>query len=89
MSDGCSSKSKPWYSIIQDYVDTIISDEEFELSKSSYTFNPPQIKETLYYRRLFEKHYPSQEHLTPYYWLPKWSGDITNPSGRIIEITEK
>ena len=89
MSDGCSSKSKPWYSIIQDYVDTIISDEEFELSKLSYTFNPPQIKETLYYRRLFEKHYPSQEHLTPYYWLPKWSGDITNPSGRIIEITEK
>ena len=41
MSDGCSSKSKPWYSIIQDYVDTIISDEEFELSKLSYTFNPP------------------------------------------------
>ena len=89
MSDGCSSKTKPWYSIIQDYVDTVISDEEFEASKSKYKHNPPKIKESLYYRKIFDKHYPGQAHLTPYYWLPKWSGDVSDPSGRIVEIKEK
>ena len=29
-SDGCSSKSRSWYQIIQEWVETQISDEEFK-----------------------------------------------------------
>ena len=72
-SDGCSSVERSWHKIIQEHVDKEISDEEFELEKTKYTHNPPQIKESLYYRRIFDKYYPGRENVIPYYWLPNWT----------------
>ena len=28
--------------------------------------------------------YPNCEHFTPYIWLPKWCGEITDPSARVL-----
>ena len=81
-SDSVSNHKKPWYEIINEYVqtfkDTICDEYDY--------LNPPN-EEAAWYRSVFEKYYPGQEKIVPYYWLPKWSGNLLNPSGRLI-ITE-
>ena len=44
------------------------------------------LKESLYYRELFANDYKLQDNIIPYYWLPKWCGDIVEPSARILKI---
>lgn len=85
MSDGVSSQARGWYQIIQEHVETIYTDSEYEELRSTYTFNPPMFKEALWFRELFHRHYPRRDHTIPYYWLPKWSGDVTDPSARALE----
>lgn len=86
MSDGVSSKENSWYSIIQQHANMIYTDEYFSEQKKSYLFNPPEFKEALYYREIFNKYFPGREKTIPYYWLPKWSGNIVEPSARILSI---
>ena len=40
--------------------------------------NPPILKESLYYRYIYDSYYKGCGHLTPYYWLPKWTGRMYN-----------
>jgi asparagine synthase (glutamine-hydrolysing) len=86
MSDGVSSYEKSWYSIIQNFVGILYTDKYFNNEKLKYTFNPPEFKEALYYREIFHEYFPNRDTTIPYYWLPKWSGNITEPSGRILSI---
>ena len=88
MSDGVSSKKRAWYEIIQDKISKEISDQEFETVTKKYTHNPPLIKESLYYREIFEAHYRGCDTTIPYYWLPKWSGDVTERSARVLNCYE-
>lgn len=85
-SDGCSSNEKSWYKIIQDYVDIFISDEQFEQLRKNYTHNPPEIKESLYYRQIFETHFENHTNIIDFFWLPKWCGDQKDPSARALSI---
>lgn len=80
-SDGCSSNERSWHTIIKEHVDKIITDEDFDKSKNLYNHNPPQLKESLYYRRIFCKYFPKRDNVIPYYWLPNWSRQI-DPSAR-------
>ena len=77
-SDGVSSTKKSWYEIIADYSETKISDEIFNDNFPS--------KESFYYYLIFKKLFKKYN---PYikYWLPKWCGDITNPSARILNLS--
>ena len=84
MSDGVSSKKRGWYEIIQEYTETIYTDDQFKELQNKYSWNPPRFKEALYFRELFNKHFPGREKTIPYYWLPKWSGDIIEPSARVL-----
>ena len=84
MSDGVSSKKKAWYQIIQEKVSKEMSDRVFGILGNNYTHNPPLIKESMYYREIFEEYYNDCSKTIPYYWLPKWSGDITEPSARVL-----
>lgn len=77
-SDGISKKSRSWYEIIQDHVSTL------NLPDVIYEYNPPASKETQWYRSLFDTYYPNCEDVLPYYWLPKWCGDVKNPSARVL-----
>ena len=86
-SDGISSESKSWYSIIQDNVNLLMDDEYFAINKNKYEgFLVPHTKEALYYHELFDKYYPKQYHICPYYWLPKWIENATDPSARTLSI---
>jgi asparagine synthase (glutamine-hydrolysing) len=89
-SDGTSSNEKSWFQIIQEEVDRNISDEEFQSNKNKYDFNRPDTKEKYYYRKVFEEHFGSKsKHVIPYYWLPKWCGNVSDPSARVLEVYKK
>ena len=80
-SDGCSSEHRSWHKIIQEYVDKLITDDEFNNNKDKYKINPPKLKESYFYRKIFESYYPGKSNVIPYFWLPNWSDEI-DPSAR-------
>jgi len=84
-SDGVSSTEKSWFKIIQDHVNSIISDEEFK-DKGQSMVPKPYLKESYYYRKLFDTFYPGRADTIPYYWLPRWSGETMDPSARVLSI---
>lgn len=84
-SDGVTAETRSWYEIIQEFVDKQITDEYFEHNKNKYTYNTPILKESFYYREIFEKYYRGFEKVIPYFWMPKWCGDMTDPSAREIQ----
>ena len=86
-SDSVSKKNKSWSQIIQAHVGTIVSDVEYETERSKFSFQTPETKEAYYYRKLFYDFYGSaSDELTPYQWLPRWCGDVKDPSARVLEI---
>ena len=89
-SDGVSSQEKSWFQIIQEHLETQISDEEFKQKQQIYKHNPPHTKESLYYRELFEKHFKNHSNIIPHFWMPnpKWC-NVTDPSARVLDNYEK
>lgn len=85
-SDGVTSKKKSLFQILQEHVETLVSDEDYKLNASKYTVNPPLSKEAYFYRRCFENNYAHCDHFTPYMWLPKWCGNVIDPSARTLSI---
>lgn len=73
-SDGVSNHQKSWFEYIQDYVNTIITNDEVPSEFPS--------KEAYWYYKLFKEYYP-EYNLKVDYWLPKWS-DSTDPSARTL-----
>lgn len=83
-SDAVSSTKTSWYVELNKYINTVISDEKFSEEVNKFEFNKPETKEALYYRSIFQKHFPNQDQLIDHYWLPKWCGDIKDPSATIL-----
>jgi asparagine synthase (glutamine-hydrolysing) len=86
-SDGVSGE-RSWYQIIQDYIDTQVSDEEFELLKYECT-----TKEQYYYKKIFVKIFGDERlDILPGYWLPKWDSNgneltqYMDPSARVLSV---
>jgi len=46
----------------------------------------PKTAEQYYYRWIFEKEYPSQGKLVPYFWMPKYIEGANDPSARTLDI---
>jgi len=86
MSDGVSSKQNSWYQIIQDYASTIYSDDTFSQLSNKYKINKPHSKESLLFREIFNRFYPKRDNTIPYYWLPKWCGNTTEASARVLDV---
>ena len=84
MSDGVSSQKRGWFEIIQEHAEKLVTDEELLHCASKYELNPPQSKESLWFRNVFNKHYPNNDEIIPYYWLPKWCGNVTEASARVL-----
>ena len=80
-SDGCSSEKRSWHKIIQEYVDSIITDDDYLRNKHKYTFNTPISKESYWYRKIFEYYYPNKSNVIPHFWLPNWT-NVKDPSAR-------
>ena len=80
-SDGVSNQKNSWHTIIKLYFDKKISDDEYKKSLDKYIHCPPNSKESYYYRKVFDKHFPNSEKLIPHFWMPNWS-DVKDPSAR-------
>ncbi len=85
-SDSVSKKTRSWSTVIQDYVHTLVSNKEFEESKDRYAHDRPLTKEGYWYRKVFEQFYGEFDAATPYQWLPRWCGEVTDPSARVLEM---
>ena len=82
-SDGCSQPTESWYTIIQNFVEDLVTDEEFE--NHAFYHCPPQTKEQYYYRKIFEEHYAGRALTIPHFWMPRWCGDdVIDPSARVL-----
>ena len=85
-SDGVSSQQRSWFQVIQEMVEPLYTDYDFKDTTVKYHLKP-LTKEALHYRRIFNKYFnPYAAHVIPYYWLPKWSGNITDPSARVLNV---
>jgi asparagine synthase (glutamine-hydrolysing) len=83
-SDGVSDKSRSWHVIIKEHVNRMISDDEYEeYCEQPNLHNRPRMKESYYYRKIFERYYGQYVNIVPYYWLPKWCSEgLNDPSAR-------
>lgn len=82
-SDGCSEETESWSSIIHEFVESQVSDEE--LAQCRFEHCTPRTKEEFYYRTWFEKHYAGRASLIPAFWMPRWVGDdVIDPSARVL-----
>ena len=88
-SDGCSTEKRSWFSILQENINKKYTIIDVEFAKNKYPNNPPQTKEALHYRNIFNKYYSNGDETIPYYWLPKWSGNINEPSARVLNAYKK
>ena len=73
-SDGVSSTASSWHTIIQRHVDRFDSTER-----------PLHEKEAAWLLAMFLEHYPRRQAWIPYQWLPKFSGNVGDPSARVLE----
>ena len=89
-SDGVSSNKRSWYTIIQEYANHIYSNDiyinKIRDLKLKNEIPIPYSKESLLFREIFNKYYPNNGDTIPYYWAPKFMGDIMEPSARILNV---
>jgi asparagine synthase (glutamine-hydrolysing) len=74
-SDGVSGTGNSLYKILQQFISTEMN------------MFPPSIEmEKKYYKELFLSYYPSSDGIIPYYWMPKYTKNTTDPSARTLSI---
>ena len=83
-SDGVSSQNRSWHTIIQSFVDNIITDEEYFRERNHYRHCRPQLKESYFYRKVFSQFFNDSDDLIPHFWMPKWTKAI-DPSARELD----
>jgi len=82
-SDAVSGSEKPWFKYIQEYCETLITDED--LNKANELHKNREVKfnkESYWFYKIFRNTFPSY-FLNVDYWLPKWS-NTTDPSATTI-----
>jgi asparagine synthase (glutamine-hydrolysing) len=80
-SDAIDGNDVCYHEEVEKYAKSVISEDEWNLRKQTYPVNTPISYESLYYRKIFEKHYPGRENLLTKFWLPSLKGVTSvNPS---------
>jgi asparagine synthase (glutamine-hydrolysing) len=82
-SDGISSEERSWYTVIREHVDALYSDEEYRVRRKKFTHMTPYDKESLWYREIFERSYPGQALVIPYFWKHPFTRE-KDPSARLL-----
>ena len=88
MSDGISGIKKSWFEHIQDFVDTKISDNEWNQITQNNKNKSIVSKEAYYYKTIYDSIFNHYQPEYPY-WMPKWIKCGGNPSGRILEVYDE
>ena len=80
-SDGVSSSDSSWHKTLKNHIDTLVSDEEFSNEKDKLDPCKPILKESYYYRKIYNESYAHCQNLIPHFWMPRWT-DVIDPSAR-------
>ena len=78
-----AAETKTWIDMIREYVDSKVSDTEYLREREKYQHNTPYDKESYYYRKIFEQHYPNRSGVIPYFWRHPFCNDL-DPSARLL-----
>jgi asparagine synthase (glutamine-hydrolysing) len=81
-SDGVSN-TKSWFEMIQDFVETKVTDEQLADAAALFPYCTPTTKEAYYYRHIFETHFPGRSEVIPGFWQPKWNANGTEVKGYV------
>ena len=82
-SDAVSGSEKPWFKHIQEYCNTLITDDELILANKNNLNSIKFTKESYWFYKIFKQLFPSYN-LKIDFWLPKWC-NTTDPSATTIE----
>jgi asparagine synthase (glutamine-hydrolysing) len=87
-SDGVSGKEKSWFKILQEDIETRMSEEEIKtITNIKYPFGGINTKEAIYYKYIFRSYYGNNVwNIIPHYWMPQWSDQATDPSARTLDV---
>ena len=80
-SDGVSSIENSWHKTLKDFVDSQMTDEECEALQRNIEHCKPLLKESAFYRKIYESFYGEHVNLIPHYWMPRWT-NVIDPSAR-------
>ena len=72
---------------LKEYAENYYTQEEYERNRAKYTHAQPFTKESLLYRKIFEKYYPGQGQMIVDFWMPNkaWEGcNVNDPSARVL-----
>jgi len=85
-SDGVSSTEKSWFEEIQERVEDLVPANWKERAAAEWRSPQPITKEQYFYRHIYYTWYGKQHEKTnvPYFWMPKWSPGVTDPSARLL-----
>lgn len=85
-SDGVSNQEKSWYQLIEESIPA-----DFQYSPIYVGPVKPVTKESQFFRKYFDFYYPYKYHIleTNEYWLPRWSGNVLNPSARVLSVYQE
>ena len=84
-SDGVSKHSRSLYEIIQEYTESLPTGQPANRKHAwRHACNPPKTSEQVYYRSLFESHYPNAD-ILPHFWMPRFI-DATDASARTLSL---
>lgn len=76
-SDGVSKQSRSWYEIVQEYI--------VKTKGERYSCLPANEAEKLYYKDVFDRHFPNHGHVIPYFWMPKFV-EAKDASARTLKL---
>jgi len=84
-SDGVSKAEKSWHMIIKEYCEDIVPLNWKYMAEQLYgTHLTPETEEAFYYRQIFHSNFGSQAEMIPHFWMPKWCGNVNDPSARVL-----
>lgn len=83
-SDGVSSIENSWHKTLKNFIDSKISNEEFKNNAKLISHCSPLLKESYFYRKIYDGLFPGREMLIPKFWMPKWT-DVIDPSARELK----
>jgi asparagine synthase (glutamine-hydrolysing) len=85
-SDGVSTnQGVSWYQECQSRA--LVITPNWKERSETFIHLKPYTAESYYYRSLFDTYYPKYSHIIPYFWMPKWSPETTDPSAKTLHPT--
>ena len=84
-SDGVSKAEDSWHDIVKRHCLTQVPIDWAKQAQEYYSDHlMPETEEAFVYRRIFHSNFGSQAHVIPHFWLPRWCGDVRDPSARVL-----